>query len=66
MENNLKDKDKGSAFEEAGEVDVEAGAFAGFGLDVEAAVGFFEEALDDGQAEAGAFARGFGGEVGLE
>ena len=53
-------------FDAGGEEDAKARALAGFGMDVQAAARFLEQAMDDGQSEAGAFAGRLGGEIGLK
>jgi hypothetical protein len=45
---------------------MEGAALAEGAFDFDEAAGFFGDALDDGQAQAGAFAAGLGGEEGLE
>ena len=53
-------------FDGGGEVDVEGGAFAGFGMDVHAAARLLEQAMDNGQAQARAFPRRLGREIRLK
>ena len=53
-------------FDNRRQINIKSRAFAGFGMDMQAAVSVFEEAVNDGQSQTGALAGSFRGEVGLE
>ena len=53
-------------FLDARQIDLERGAAAHFAVDVDVAAGLLDDAVDGGQAQAGALARPLGGEERLE